>query len=71
MLIDISGDVTKDWIDPEELRNGTGLVLMQDGSIQKDTICTYKYDIERSRRPRWPYRGTSTEIKLQEILLIQ
>ncbi len=61
MKTNISNDLTNDWIDHEELRNGTGIVIMENCSLQKDAICTYKYDLENSRTPRWPYRDISTK----------
>ena len=60
MGTDIAADLTTDWINPEEFRNGTGIVIMKNGSLQKDMICAYKYDKDRGRNPRWPYRGITT-----------
>lgn len=57
--VNISNDLTKDWINNEELRNGTGVVVMKNGDIRRDLICTYRYDLECSRTPRWPYRDIS------------
>lgn len=54
---DLTPELTGDWINPEEFRNATGIVLMTDGSLRKDAICTYVYDKQRARDIRWPYRN--------------
>ena len=53
--------ITKEWLNPEELRNATGIVLMRDGETQRDTICTCLYDFQKKRSMRWPYKNTGKE----------